>query len=490
MAEVMTTAGCVRGRLGSHGSHVFLGVPFASTPIGERRFRGPVPVEPWDGVRDAIAYGATAPQPPHGFTLIPEPVIGGVEFLNLNITTPEIGDARLPVLVWIHGGGFTSGGNASPWYLGEQFSRDGVVVVSVNYRLGVEGFLVLDGADANRGALDWIAALEWVQHNIGGFGGDPSRVTVAGQSAGGAACATLLASERADGLFHQAIMMSGAAHMTVTADAAEKVAQRIATHFGISRTREAFVEIPVDRVIEAQQATSGLASMSSIDPAAVAARLRRGILEFGPTPDGSILSGPPIAEIAAGHGARVPVLAGCTSEELNIMGSLISGVTEEQFEASLVGIGLSSEQSAHYRETRGDRPFGWVLGQVLTDHSFRMPAVRLAEARAAGPAPTYLYEFRWPSPAMGGLLGAAHCLDLPFAFDCLDAEGVTDVLGEGPPSVLARAVHSALVGFVSRGDPGWPNYQPPLRATMVFDMDSQVVDDPIASTRAAWEGID
>jgi carboxylesterase type B len=168
-----------------------------------------VPHARWDGIRDALAYGATSPQPDRGITLIPEPVIAGDNELNLNVFTPDLVAVGLPVLVWIHGGGFTGGCSASPWYRGGPFARDGVVLVSINYRLGAEGFLEVPGMPANRAVRDWIRALEWVQENIAAFGGDPHRVTIGGQSAGGAACATLLAVPAARGLYRAAACMSG-----------------------------------------------------------------------------------------------------------------------------------------------------------------------------------------------------------------------------------------------------------------------------------------
>ena len=187
----------------------FLGIPYAESPATAGRFGAPAASGRWDGIRDALRYGATSPQPDRGITLIPEPIIAGDNELNLNVFTPDLGAARLPVLVWIHGGGFFGGCNASPWYRGGPFARDSVVLVSIDYRLGAEGFLEVPGAPANRAVRDWVRALEWVQENIAAFGGDPGRVTIAGQSAGGGACAALLGVPAARGLFRGATCMSG-----------------------------------------------------------------------------------------------------------------------------------------------------------------------------------------------------------------------------------------------------------------------------------------
>ena len=171
---------------------VFLGVPYAAPPVGRDRFGPPKRHPHWEGTRDAGAFGATAPQATQEFSLIPEPVVAGDDYLNLNVFTPDPGSAGLPVLVWIHGGGFFSGCSANPWYSGERFARDGVVLVSINYRLGPEGFLRLKDEGGNRAVLDWVAALEWIRDNVGAFGGDPANVTIAGQSAGATACETLI----------------------------------------------------------------------------------------------------------------------------------------------------------------------------------------------------------------------------------------------------------------------------------------------------------
>src|SRR5829696_8437568 len=212
---VRTTSGAVRGR-NRDGVHAYLGIPYAAPPFGPRRFGAPQPPQPWDDVRDATAYGPTVPKPPYVppyDLLLPEPVIPGEDCLNLNVWTPDPGGAGLPVFVWVHGGAFVNGSGAVPVYDGAAFARDGVVCVTVNYRLGVEGFLhFADDGPANRGLLDQLAALRWVQDNIAAFGGDPARVTVGGESAGAMSIGCLLAMSSARGLFARAILQSGAGH--------------------------------------------------------------------------------------------------------------------------------------------------------------------------------------------------------------------------------------------------------------------------------------
>ncbi|MBO0732223.1 MAG: carboxylesterase family protein, partial [Acidimicrobiaceae bacterium] len=387
MEPVVTTkAGAVRSVRGAFGSHVFLGIPYALPPLGELRYLAPVPAR-WDGVRDADRYGATAPQPEHGMTLIPEPIIPGDDFLHLNVVTPDPGAAGLPVLVWIHGGGFTSGCNASPWYRGERFARDGVVVVAINYRLGAEGFLALDGAPANRALLDWIAALRWVQDNIAAFGGDPARVTIAGQSAGGGACGTLLAVPEARGLFRAAIPMSGAAQMTIPAKRAQEFAARFAEAQGVPPTRSAFAALSVSEVVATQQRLTAMGSGAPIEPATLGRRIVEGLLPLAPSVDGDLLPASPIAMIRDGAGAGVPVLVGNTTEEFGMLAATsLAGADQAGLASALAAMGLPDDRATHYLSD--SRPPALVLAQAVTDRTFRIPSVRLAEAHP----PTWVYE--------------------------------------------------------------------------------------------------
>ena len=252
-AVVKIRHGTVRGSV-ADGVKSFKGIPYASPPFGANRLRPPLPVEPWSGVRDALTYGPTAPQPsvpPSVAALIPNPAIPGEDCLNLNIWSPDLGSVRQPVMVWIHGGMFEFGTGAA--YDGSRFARDGIVCVTINYRVGAEGFLYLGEGHANLGLLDQLAALEWVQANIAAFGGDPGNVTIFGESAGAMCVATLLALPRAEGLFRRAIAQSGAAHHVISAATARRVGQRFAEKLGVEATREAIAAIHVDRLLQAQE---------------------------------------------------------------------------------------------------------------------------------------------------------------------------------------------------------------------------------------------
>lgn len=475
--DASTDRGRVRGAATTNG-YAFRGIPYAKAPFGPLRFRAPKVTDAWEGERPAIEWAPTAPQPAAGFTLIPEPTIDGgdaPDCLALNVFTPDLGGAGLPVLVWIHGGGFTRGTPSSTWYDGDRFARDGVVVVSAGYRLGAEGFLDIPGAPANRGVLDWIAALEWVQRNIASFGGDPGRVTVGGQSAGGAATTLLATLPAARGLFRAAIPMSGSVFPAPSPEAARTLADRIAQHLGIGTGLGDFARITPAALVEAQVAATSNPDASIADRFA-------GELSFFPYVDGEVIPESPMGAISAGATATLPLLIGTTEQEFNAMVRL-APVDDETADHALGSLGLDEAGVAAYRAAHADASDR--LGQAVTDRMFRVPALRVAEARRDSSAPTYHYEFKWRSAALGGL-GAVHCLDVPFVFDVLDDDHVKVVAGEAPPQSLADEMHGAWVAFLAGTDPGWTPFRVDTPATMVFDETSKVVDDLLGSIAPLW----
>src|SRR6266571_1720377 len=251
---VKTPYGEVRGSV-ADGVHTFKGIPYAAPPFGTNRLRSPQPVAPWSGVRDALSYGPKTPQPPYPpevSVLLPELAIPGEDCLNLNIWSPDLGSARHPVMVWIPGSAFEYGTAAMPWYDGSRFARDGIVCVTINYRVGVDGFLYLGEGNANRALLDQIAALQWVQENIAAFGGDPQNVTIFGESAGPMSIGTMLSMPRAEGPFRRAIAQSGAAQHVTSAATAQRISQYLAEKLGVAATREAIAAVPLDRLFAAQ----------------------------------------------------------------------------------------------------------------------------------------------------------------------------------------------------------------------------------------------
>ena len=466
--------GRVRGRwrdsVDAHGrssaSAAFLGIPFAQAPVGDLRFAAPVPPEPWEGVRDAAANGPTPCRVDPGDTLIPEPVVPGDATLNLNVFTPAPGerDAGLPVLVYIHGGGFTAGTPAGPWYDGRAFNRDGIVTVSVSYRLGFDGFGHIDGAPSNRGVRDWLAALEWVQENIASFGGDRSRVTIAGQSAGGGAVLTLLGMPAAQHLFHAAWSMSGVT-ADVPADRAREISLRLAALAGVEPTRAGFASVSEERLTELQQKATAPESTDSLAP--IRALLTDG-LGFGPAIDGDLLTRPALEAVAAGVGADKPLVLGSTDDEFTMVTDSARGALRfVPASLALRRLGVPSERRrAYLAANKAQRRLGTaaVLGRFVTDAVFRSLVVRIAEARADDGG-TWVYRFAWPSPTRRWAL---HCLDVPFWFDCLDAERVSAIAGDGPPQELADTIHRAAVGLIRGAGPGWPAWSLRPGTTRVF----------------------
>ena len=479
---VTVVQGTIRGRRDGK-IRSFLGVPYAQSPFGTRRFTAPEAVEPWAGIRDAIAYGATAPKPgyaPPTDELLPEPSVAGDDCLNLNVWTPEGAD-HLPVIVWIHGGAFINGSGAVSLYDGTAFARDGIVCVTVNYRLGVEGFGLVDGAVPNRGLLDQIAALNWVQGNIAAFGGDPGRVTVAGESAGAMSVGTLLATPRAEGLFRRAILQSGAGHHVLTPATASKVIAAVAATLGVEPTVAGLGSVQPDEMVNAQTAVSASIQMNP-DPVRWG-EITVNSMPFEPVIDGNLLPERPIDAIVDGASSTIDVLIGTNTDEHSLFlvpTGVAAAIDERTLRVVLTAFSADVDALVDgYRTDRPDASAGELMVAILTDWFFRVPAIRLAEARMSAGADTHVYEFAWRSPELGGRLGACHALEIGFTFDNLDDPAGRPLLGANPPQALATTMHAAWVAFVRDGNPGWAPYGAD-RSVMRFDVVSSV---ETASTR-------
>jgi carboxylesterase type B len=490
---VKTRSGLARGYV-ADGVHIFKGIPYAAAPLGVNRLRLPQPVAPWSGVRDALAFGPTPPKPPippQITAILPEQTIPGDECLNLNIWSADLGAARQPVMVWIPGGMFEFGTAATAWYDGSRFARDGVVCVTINYRIGAEGFLYLGEGNANRGLLDQSAALEWVRENIAAFGGDPDNVTIFGESAGALSVSTLLAMPRAEGLFHRAIAQSGAAQHVMSVATAERVRDILATKLGMGPTYEAFTAVPIDRLIAAQ-AELKADLVSYPDPERWGSEVVTALLPWQPVVDGDTIPAPPLERIAAGAGAGADLLIGTNTDEHRLFlasTGALDQVTDSVLAGAIAAYGLPIEGAlAAYRAANPGASPGDLLAAIQTDWYWRIPAIRLADAHVTNNPATWMYEFAWRSPQFGGLLGACHSLEIAFVFDTLGCE-TEGLLGPYPPQQLADAMHAAWVAFASSGDPGWPRYDLSCRATMRFDTTPELVDDPLASERAFWNGL-
>jgi carboxylesterase type B len=501
---VGTHEGRVRGVVAG-GIHVFRGVPYAAPPFGADHLRAPRPPEPWTGIRDATVDGAKPPQPPFPGTTAEKPAPWdrapvGEDCLNVNIWTPEIGAAALPVMVWITGGSFRAGSNA--WYDGSRFARDGVVCVAINYRSGPEGFLHVDGATPNRGLLDQIAALEWVRDNIAAFGGDPLNVTVCGESAGAMCIGVLLAMPRARGLFKRAILQSGASHFAIPLATARRIGGYFAEKLGVPATYDAVAPLPYRRLIDAHGALDADV-VAHPDPECWGMSMA-GAMLMQPVIDGELLPAEPLALLRAGSAGSVDMIVGTnvddwrlflafTGELPRITDEMLTGPLARYGPLSLEAYGLPVARAlAAYRAADPAATAGDLLAAVQTDWWCRIPAIRLADGHASMASRTYMYEFAWPSPVAGGLFGAHHALEIPFVFDTLDlgpGQMLGDMLGPNPPQALASAMHRSWVSFVSRGAAGWPPYDRVRRATMRFDMDPVVVDDPRRREQELWDGV-
>ncbi len=488
---VETCSGKLRGRT-VEAVMVFKGVPFAAAPFGRNRMRPPQPVEPWEGVRDALEFGPKSPQvpyPPGIAEALAELVGPGEDCLTLNIWTPERGSAKRPVMVWIPGGMFefhATGGSAL--YDGSRFARDGVVCVTIGHRVGAEGFLYLADGLANLGLLDQVAALQWVRDNIERFGGDPDLVTVFGESAGAMSVAMLMTMPRARGLFRRAIVESGNTPKVNSRATALQLARRLAAHLGVVPERAAIAAVAPEEVVAAQ-AKIDAELLANPDPA-VWGEIALSSLPWAPTVDGKILRTAPIEAIRAGVAADIDLIVGANVEEtrlFHLSSGAMDSITDDALPALTARYGLTPEGLAAYRAAYPGASPGDVFCAVQTDWYWRIPAVGMADAHASSPrARTFMYEFAWRSPQMGGRLGAAHGIEIGFVFDSLGF-GTEPMLGLDPPQALADAMHGAWVAFAKTGDPGWPAYRPPRRATMRFDEVSRVEDDPLASTIERWQ---
>jgi para-nitrobenzyl esterase len=499
---VITATGAVRGRT-SGGVHSFLGVPYAAPLAGSVLLGPPQPVAPWDGTRQAAEYGPTAPKgdyPPQYQKLFPEENIAGDEFLNLNVWTPDPGAAGLPVLVWIHGGSFMNGSGSVGAYDGTAFARSGVVCVTINYRLAATGFLYVEDGPANLGLLDQLAALRWVQDNIAAFGGDPARVTVAGESAGAMSVTTLLSMPRSAGLFAQAIAQSGAAAHALDRDTAQMVAGHLAAALGVTADGQAIAAVPLDRLIGA--ASDLVVEVQTAPDPAKWGSLAMSLLPFAPVVDGDVLPRQPLEAIAAGQGGGVPLLIGSNREEARLFlvaAGTIGLIDDDMLSAAAGAYGLNAGGLAVYRAARPDASPGDVLAAVITDWFFAIPAVRVAEARGSAAAaastvgssftPTWVYRFDHPAPEANRGLGACHAVEIPFVFGTTDRDDVHELIGDQPSPAVADAAHRTWVSFITGGSPGWSPYSADKRLTGVLTETVTEVPDPDGDERALWESI-
>ncbi|MDV5149632.1 carboxylesterase family protein [Streptomyces sp. SBC-4] len=489
-----TTHGAVRGFRASADVVAVLGIPYAAPPFGARRFREPAPAAAWTGVRDCTAFGPVAPQ---SAELPGSPVWspGDEDILTVNVWTPAPDGGSLPVLVWIHGGAYTFGSSAQPDFDGDALARAGLVVVTLNYRLGFEGFGHVPAAGGaahpdNRGLLDQVAALRWVRDNIAAFGGDPGNVTVAGQSSGAASVACLMVMDRARGLFHRAIAHSAASpHYTL--DIAAATTREVAAAAGCPATAEGLASATPQALVGA---SDHVVDDYRRDPASGSRHYDPSL--YAPVLDGDVLPTDPLTGLAAGAARGVDLLVCHTTEEywlLDAVGSSAKVTTEEQLARFAEDFGLPDGLVAGYRATVPQAPVLDVYLAVFGDLLFGEYSNRLAEAHARAGGRAFLSRFDRRRTGPDGVVRAWHCADVPFAFGNVDSDCLAFLIGGTPTPAdhgLARRMVRAWADFATHGNPGWPAVDGPAPQAHTWSTDDDPADDRPSAERALWATAD
>ncbi len=491
---VATTLGQVRGKRTAQ-ARVFLDIPYAAPPTGALRFTIPRPHPGWAGVRAADQLGPNAPQPPRGRLgpLDLSPFFGtgwerGEDYLTVNVWAPldaAAASSGAPVIVFVHGGAFLAGSTRGPVYDGTAFARDGVVLVTVNYRLGIPGFLHLPDAPDNRGRLDVIAALRWVQENAAAFGGDPGNVTICGQSAGAMIVGSIVGAPDARGTHRRAIVQSGSGNAAFTREQGSIVTAAVGRALGVSPTAAGLQDLPDDRFVEVVPQLVGLdlATADAPDPLG-------GITAFN-----LVLASQPADTVARQGASDVGLLIGSNLDESSLYLAPFEDLrdsTEDDLRATAARIHLDPDRLvAAYRSARPSASIGELRVALLGDGMFGAGTRRLADAHAAtGAAPTYVYEFSWRSNALGGQLGCCHLMELPFVFDVVELpalHGPDALLGTAPPpGDLAHRVHAAWVRFAAGRDPGWAPYTPARPGVQEIGATWRRIETPRREEFAAW----
>ncbi len=490
-ATVQTNSGKVRGSV-HNKVHAFKGVPYGASTAGSGRFMPPAKPQPWSGIHDCLELGPRSPQLVSSFKgqVIPEfePMdrgeAMGEDCLRLNLCTAGVGAAgKRPVMVWLHGGGYTSGSGGFICYDGEQMARkQDVVVITVNHRLTAVGFLYLGDlggakyADSgNAGMLDLVAALEWVRDNAAAFGGDPGNVMIMGQSGGGAKVSTLMAMPSAKGLFHKAAIQSGPGLTVGRKEAATASARKLLDALGVAPGDiKALRAIPAETIIRTVMKTPGAASAAPILDAVV--------------PQDPFLAGGPAVS------ADVPVLVGWCKDEWTIFTAgepWFGRMTEADLQARVKPLGASAEHLlAAYRAAYPTYSPTYLWEQMLSGRVMFGSELLASRKAAQKAAPAYVYMVAWETPAGGGVFKTPHTMEIPFMLYSYDK--VRTFVGPGPgPKHMADQIGGAWVAFARTGVPDhagvphWPAWNDAQRPVMVFDTHSKVVDDPLPGVRQA-----
>ncbi len=497
---IETKSGKVQGYK-RDGIQIFKGIPYAASPVGSLRFSPPAEGEPWTNIHDATKYGPYVYQ---GYTPL-EALFGKpgweseTDSLTLNIWTPNTDNSIRPVMVWIHGGAFIMGGGANPVYEGSALAKRGnVVVVTINYRLGVLGFLNTTGVTANIGMLDQIAALKWVHENIEAFGGDPNNITIFGESAGGISVITLMAMPAARGLFQRVIAQSAPILMPKPAKSSSKnLFQKLGIEEG---DVDALRKVPPEKIIDAQNKVLAKAEKEGTSE----------LMDFRPSIDGNNLPEHPLDALKNGTGKNIDLLIGCNKDEYKIWTGLdprFKKIKEESFpglvSALLSRMDIEESKSLEilniYQDTMKDmtstNPIE-IFDAIGTDFLFRIAEIRFAEAHQIHNSSVFNYLFTWPSPAFKGRLGTCHAMELPFVFGTLDTPKADLFFGKGPEAIiLSEKMMDSWIAFAHTGNPNhenipeWPRYNLENRKTMVCGKEFKVVERYLDKERKAWDGL-
>jgi para-nitrobenzyl esterase len=503
---VETTKGQIRGSV-TEGINAFKGVPYAAAPVGYNRFRPPVPTEPWLGVRDALDFGPRSLQdemsiqlPPPVRQLMRDPTPGAMDedclYLNVWAQASE-GSAKRPVMLWLHGGAFIAGTGAEPWTNGTSLAARGVVVVTVNHRLGALGYLHLEeiggpqfAGSSLAGMHDIVAALAWVKEEIGQFGGDPDNVTIFGESGGGAKVCILMAMPAARGLFQRAIIQSGPAVRMAERQDGTATATAFLNELGLDASQvEALRSLPADVLLKAQSAVLSKESITSF-----AERRRRG---FNPVAGQPGLPTHPFDPVAPALSADIPLMIGTNKDEMTIFFTSSKWFEEmdddDQLEVRLRGFVGEDATSliGIYRKARPDADVRSLFLAIVGDQGMRLPSLQIADRKSAqAAAPVFVYYFTKETAVLEGQLRSPHTLEIPYVFD---TTAVTPMVKpRADAKALANIMSQTWATFAASGNPNnpsiphWPAYDASRRATLILNDTCRIEGDPQGSERRAW----